>query len=65
MASPHGNGGNIVFFQIRDGCEVVVGKGAEGSNFLFFDTDENRFRADINTGAVEIDFLQRRHYYTP
>jgi hypothetical protein len=65
MASPHGNGGDIVFFQICDCCEVVVGECAEGSNYLFFDTDEKRFRADINTGAVEIDFLQRRHYYTP
>jgi hypothetical protein len=56
MASPHGNSSNLVFFQIRDGYQVVVGKGAEGSNFLFFDTDENRFIADINTGAVGVDF---------
>jgi hypothetical protein len=56
MASPHGNSSNLVFFQIRDGCEVVVGKGAEGSNFLFFDTDENRFIANIYTGAIGVDF---------
>jgi hypothetical protein len=43
-----------VFFQIHDGCEVIVCKGAEGSNFLFFDPDENRFIADINTGAVGV-----------
>ena len=53
----HSNRGNLVFFEIGDGFEELIGKGPEGTDLLIFDTDKDRLRAYINTGTIGIDSI--------
>ena len=58
MALPHRNGSNLVFFEIGNSFEELIGKGSEGTDVLIFNTDEDRFRADIDTGRVGVDGME-------